>query len=59
MENILLTYKTRFFSREWVYQKDRTESGLCLGITGFFYISLEILGTPVNPNSQFTQAHID
>lgn len=57
MENILLTYKTRFFSPEPVYQKERTESDLCMGFTGFFYISVET-GAPANPNSQFAQAHI-
>lgn len=57
MENILLTYKTRFLSPEPVYQEERTESDLCMGITGFFYISVET-GAPANPNSQFAQAHI-
>lgn len=57
MENILLTQKTRFLSPEPVYQKDNTESGLCMGITVFFYISIET-GALANPNSQFAQAHI-
>lgn len=57
MENVLLTDETRFFSSQPVYQKGRIESGLCIGITGFFHISTET-GAPANPNSEFcTSSH--
>lgn len=50
MENILLTDETTFFSSQPVYQKGRTESGLCMGVTGLFHISVETRA-PANPNS--------